>query len=50
MPTKTCPKCDGIGTYRDSKCQVCNGTGEVQEATKEEKKALTKRTQKKDKK
>jgi DnaJ-class molecular chaperone len=50
MAIKTCPTCKGTTEYKGTKCQTCQGSGEVEEATKEEKKALTKRTQKKGKK
>lgn len=44
MAIRTCPTCDGSGTYRGSTCQTCGGSGEVEEASREERKDLGRRT------
>lgn len=44
MATTECPKCQGAG------CSFCGGSGEVEKATKEEKKALGRKAPKQDKK
>ena len=50
MAKTTCRACDGTGTINGRTCQVCDGTGEVEQATREERRALGKGHQKKDKK
>jgi DnaJ-class molecular chaperone len=48
MAMRACGTCDGKGTFKGTKCQTCNGTGEVEAATKEERKQLGRKPKKRD--
>ena len=36
MTDETCWNCDGLGSYREDGCKICNDTGLLPEGSKEE--------------